>query len=314
MVYAVTHLTIYKYSDAISDSTMELRMQPRSDTNQRCRRFTLDISPEVKAASYKDYLGNMIHNFNIHAPHRQLAIKAEALVDVKPLPNLPDSLPLSAWDALDAESHERDYYDFLLDGRYTKSSLLLETLASELDWRRRSDPLSLLRELNSHIYEAFDYEQHVTKVDSSIDVALASRRGVCQDFTHIMLTLVRQIGIPARYISGYLFHQREKKDRSDEDASHAWLEAWLPELGWIGFDPTNNLLVNDRHIRVSVASDYAEASPSKGVFKGNAKTELEVRVQVSQLEEMPEEEISLAPEISLPRYEFVYQEQQQQQQ
>ena len=117
MVYTVTHLTIYKYSDAITDSTMELRMQPRSDGNQRCRRFTLDISPEIKTAFYRDYLGNVIHNFNIHAPHRQLAIKAEALVDVKPLSSLPDSLPLSAWDVIDMESQERDNFDFLLDGK-----------------------------------------------------------------------------------------------------------------------------------------------------------------------------------------------------
>jgi transglutaminase-like putative cysteine protease len=313
MVYAVTHLTVYKYSEAITDSIMELRMQPRSDGNQRCSRFTLELSPQAKAAWYRDYLGNLIHSFDIHAPHRRLAIKSEALVEVKPVPSLPDSLPFNSWDAIDAESHERDYLDFLMEGNFTKPTPLLEQFAAELEWRRRSDPLSLLRELNRSIYEAFGYEQHVTKVDSPIDVALASRRGVCQDFTHIMLTLVRQIGIPARYVSGYLFHQHDQGDRSDEDASHAWLEAWLPEFGWLGFDPTNNLLVNDRHIRVSVANDYAGASPSRGVFKGSAKTELEVRVQVSHLEELPAEEASLAPDITMPRYDLVHQEQQQQQ-
>lgn len=312
MIYAVTHLTVYKYSEAITDSVMELRMQPRSESNQRCSRFNLVVSPEVRCGSYKDYLGNVIHNFDIHAPHRRLAIKSEAVVEVRPNPVLPDALDMTAWNTLDTASNERDYFDFLMDGTYARSSDLLENFANELDLSRRTDPLSLLRELTQKIYNAFEYEQHVTKVDSPIDVALTSRRGVCQDFTHIMLTLVRKMGIPARYVSGYLYH--EKLDRSDEDASHAWLEAWLPELGWIGFDPTNNLLVNDRHIRVSIANDYAGASPSRGVFKGKATTELDVRVQVSHLEQLPEEEFTLAPEISMPRYEYVHQEQQTQQQ
>ena len=314
MIYTVTHLTVYKYSEAISDSVMELRMQPRSDGNQRCSRFTLEISPAVKTSSYRDYLGNSIHHFEIASMHKRLAIKSEALVEVKPNAFLPDALPLNAWDVIDSVKDDREYFDFLLEGKFTQSSALLKKFADEIDWRRRGDPLSLLRELNSHMYQAFDYKQHVTKADSPIDVALGARLGVCQDFTHIMLTLVRQLGIPARYVSGYLFHQSEYLDRSDEDASHAWLEAWLPELGWVGFDPTNNLIVNDRHIRVSIANDYADASPSRGVFKGMATTELGVRVQVSQLDELPAEETSLAPEILLPHYEYVYQELEQQQQ
>lgn len=312
MFYAVTHLTIYKYSEAISDSIMELRMQPRSEGNQRCSRFTLEVSPNVKHFAYRDYLSNTIHNFDIHAPHRRLAIKSEAAVEVKPIGQIPENLSMSAWETIDRQSQDRDYYDFLMDGEFTKSTDLLQEFAEELDWQRRDDPLTLLNQLNTYIYQTFDYVQAVTKVDSPIDVALAARRGVCQDFTHIMLTLVRQLGIPARYVSGYLFHER--KDRSDADASHAWLEAWLPELGWIGFDPTNNLIVSDRHIRVSIASDYAGASPSRGVFKGKADTELEVRVQVTQLDELPIQETSLSPEIVLPRYEFAQQTQQQQQQ
>lgn len=312
MIYAVSHLTIYKYSEAISDSVMELRMQPRSEANQRCRRFSLDISPDARYDSFRDYLGNVIHNFDIPAYHRSLAIKSEAVVEVNPVRSLPDSLPMTAWDSIDSMSQEREYFDFLLAGKYAVSSPLLEKFAEEVDLRRRTDPLSLIRELNERIYEAFDYEQNVTKVDSPIDVALESRRGVCQDFTHIMLSLLRSLGIPARYVSGYLYHER--RDRSDADASHAWIEALLPEFGWIGFDPTNNLLVNDRHIRVSIANDYAGASPSKGVFKGAAKTSLEVQVQVSLLEQIPDEEKSISPEITMPRYDYVHQEQQQQQQ
>ena len=201
----------------------------------------------------------------------------------------------------------------LLPGTYAHQTELLNQFAQEINWGRNSDPLTVLHRLNTAIYDNFDYVQHVTKVDSSIDVSLEARRGVCQDFSHIMLALVRKIGIPARYISGYLYHQKDEGDRSDVDASHAWIEAWLPNIGWIGFDPTNNLIATNRHIRVSIANDYANASPSRGVFKGTADTTLEVRVKVEKLDELPFEEDELSPEIVLPQYQF-YQAQQQQQQ
>jgi transglutaminase-like putative cysteine protease len=310
MYYAVTHLTIYEYSEPITDSVMEVRKQPRSDGEQRCIRFLLEVTPKARVFSYRDYLGNTIHTFNVPAAHEHLALKAEAVVEVKPAPLLPDALPDSAWDVIDGQSDDRDMHDWLLSGQYTRSTELLTQFAQEIDWRRRADPLSMVRELNSAIYNAFNYNQNVTRVDSPIDDALQSRSGVCQDFTHIMLTLTRQLGIPSRYVSGYLAHLSET-DRSDTDASHAWVEVWLPTLGWIGFDPTNNLIVSDRHIRVSVARDYAHASPARGVFMGGAETKLGVRVKVSLLDELPVEETPLAPEIVMPQYNYYHQQQQQ---
>jgi len=313
MYYAITHLTIYNYSDPIADSVMELRMQPRSDTNQRCVRFDLNVSPSAKVVSFKDHLGNTLHTFDIPAPHTKLAIKAEAVVEVKDTTLLPNGLVYDAWDKIDQQAKHHDFYDMLLPGKFARPTALLEEFAKEINWSRRGDPLNLLRELTVSIYNKFDYVQHVTRVDSPIDDALSTRRGVCQDFSHIMLALVRQIGIPARYVSGYLYTLKDEGDRSDVDASHAWIEAWLPDLGWVGFDPTNNLIASDRHIRVSVANDYAQASPSRGVFKGASGTALEVRVKVSQLDELPFEEEELSPEIVMPQYQY-YQVQQQEQQ
>ena len=229
---------------------------------------------------------------------------------------------MSAWDELDVQSRDRDLYDMLLAGQFTEPTALLANFAAEIGWGRTTDPLSLLIGLNGEIYRAFDYQQHVTKVDSPIDVALEARLGVCQDFSHIMLALARQVGIPSRYVSGYLFHRDDQNDRSDADASHAWVECWLPGLGWVGFDPTNNLIVADRHIRVSVGSDYATSSPSRGVYHGVTDTDLEVRVKVEMLTDLPMEEQPLSPEIELPQYDNAHailaqqqaQQQQQQQQ
>jgi transglutaminase-like putative cysteine protease len=314
--YSVTHLTLYQYSEPITDSVMEIRMQPRSDGNQRCVRFELEISPESRVIDFRDYLGNNISTFDIPAPHKRLAIKADAVVEVRPLPVLPDSLPAVIWDRIDvAVQEDRELYDMLLPGHYARPTALLNRFSQELSWSRRADPLTLLRELNSAIYRSFTYNQHVTRVDSPIDIALENRQGVCQDFTHIMLALCRSIGIPARYVSGYLYHRRDDQlERSVQDASHAWVEAWLPDLGWIGFDPTNNRLAAERHIRVSVANDYADASPSRGVFKGKADTALEVRVKVQMLDDLPLEDTVLAPEIVMPRYDISTMQQIQQQQ
>ena len=128
----------------------------------------------------------------------------------------------------------------------------------------------------------FEYKPRSTRVDSPIDEALEARRGVCQDFAHIFIALARPLGIPTRYVSGYLYRDAASHDRSTDGATHAWVEAFLPEIGWIGFDPTNNLIAQDRHIRVAVGRDYADVPPTRGVYKGvtAVRSELGVAVQV----------------------------------
>ena len=134
--------------------------------------------------------------------------------------------------------------------------------------------------LSTTIYDAFDYEIGVTEVHSPIEHALEEKRGVCQDFAHIMIAIARGWGIPARYVSGYLYHRRKGQDRSGDDATHAWVEAYLPSLGWVGFDPTNDIQAGERHIRVAVGRDYADVPPTRGTFKGGAESELAIAVSV----------------------------------
>jgi transglutaminase-like putative cysteine protease len=156
----------------------------------------------------------------------------------------------------------------------------LSQLADEMDVRRKKTPLELLSEISEGIHDKFAYVPNATRVDSPIDHALGERKGVCQDFAHIMIALVRGVGIPCRYVSGYLFHAQDDQSISSEGASHAWVEAALPGSGWVGFDPTNNLVCQDRHIKVAVGRDYAEIPPTRGVFKGGAESELSVSVVV----------------------------------
>ena len=153
-------------------------------------------------------------------------------------------------------------------------------VASEIDRLKALDPLRAVRELSRIIYESFDYEAGVTHADSPIDHALETRRGVCQDFSHIMLAICRSWGVPARYVSGYLFTDRKAGDRSDPDATHAWVEVFLPSTRWIGLDPTNNVIAGERHIAAALGRDYNDVPPSRGVYKGEAESQLAVGVSV----------------------------------
>ncbi len=170
----------------------------------------------------------------------------------------------------------------LAPSEFTAPTARLAQLAAELAVTRRADPLTVLLEINHALHRAIAYDAASTNVDSPIDEALQHRRGVCQDFAHIMLALVRNyLHLPCRYVSGYLFHSRA--DTSADGASHAWLDVWLPELGWVGFDPTNDVVVGERHIEVAVGRDYHDVPPTRGMYKGNAGSELAVHVRVRLL-------------------------------
>ncbi len=286
MVYSIRHFNRYRYSKPISQSTLEVRMHPRSENTQRCFTFELTVNPKARLFSYMDHIGNTIYHFDMPQPHTELTIVADALVDVEAPDDLPDKLAPDAWAELDQLVSTDDYWDMLMPSQFARSCSELEELTAKLDLKERNgrDPLTLIRDLNQHLYDQFEYAREITSVDSPIEDALRSRRGVCQDFAHIMITMLRGLRIPARYVSGYLFRDAEHKDRSAEGATHAWVEALLPGLGWVGFDPTNNLVAGIRHIRTAIGRDYADVPPTKGTLlgSGSAASDLKVRVRVTR--------------------------------
>ena len=279
MFYTVRHVTRFVYDTPISESVMEVRMQPRSDGVQRCMQFGLTTTPMSRVMMYQDHDGNIVHHFGIPGHHSRLTLTSEALVDCGPAPLVPFDLGRGSWDRLDALAASGEFWEFQNPSRFAEPTPRLEAFAREIGLARGPDPLHTLRRLVTEIYDRFEYSQQSTRVDSPIDDALETRRGVCQDFSHIMIALVRQIGIPCRYVSGYLFHQ-DRADRSADGATHAWVEALLPDIGWVGFDPTNNRLAEDRHIRVAVGRDYSDVPPTRGVFKGVSAVRGELAVAV----------------------------------
>src|SRR3984893_16052816 len=283
MFYAIRHFTRYRYSRSVWQSMMEVRMHPRSEGNQRCFVFQLSVNPRARIFGYTDSYGNLVHHFDLPSRHSHLTIISDALVNIEAQPSIPEVMEYQAWQELEELIEKKDYWDMLMPSHFARSSPELEHLAEEIgaNHRKKRSPLAFLQDISSGVYRSFSYVKKSTAVNSPIEDALRSRQGVCQDFAHIMTTLVRMANIPCRYVSGYLYHSPENSDRSADGATHAWVEAALPGLGWVGFDPTNNILVGERHIRTAVGRDYADVPPTMGTMKGKDETELQVRVRVT---------------------------------
>jgi transglutaminase-like putative cysteine protease len=281
MHYAIQHITRYQYGAPIVENVMEVRLQPRSDELQQCLSFHLYLRPAARVHPFRDHLDNWVHFYDIAAAHKELTITANSVVHVLPPPEIPVSLPIESWERMDMLAQTSAHWEWMQPSHFTPATPALYGLVAEFGVDRSADPLTTLRRMMDQLHSTFSYDTESTRVDSPIDEAIASRSGVCQDFTHIMLALLRHVlRIPCRYVSGYLFHRDD--DRSDDDATHAWVEALLPELGWVGFDPTNNLIAGERHIRVALGRDYADVPPTHGIFRGAVESDLSVTVKVKK--------------------------------
>ncbi len=280
MLYQIRHVTRHRYENPVSESVMEVRKCPLSEGQQRCLNFTLSVNPGATIFSLEEKIGNTVHHFDIPQPHSQLSVTAEALVEIKEFPSLPTSLTFESWQQLKDETGGFEFLDYLLPSPLIRPSALLGEFYEKVGPRPEEDPLTFLLRLQNEIATSFAYVPRRTQVDSPLDIALEAKEGVCQDFAHIMVGVARLAEIPSRYVSGYLYHRADGSDRSSRDATHAWMEAYLPGLGWVGFDPTNNILAQERHIRTCLGRDYRDVPPTRGVYRGLSASELSVAVQV----------------------------------
>ncbi|RLT22765.1 MAG: transglutaminase family protein [Chloroflexi bacterium] len=280
MKHHIIHDTVFHYDALVTESIMEVRLRPRDDEQQRCQQFNLSITPKTVVHEFVDSLGNHIHHFDVPAPHQSLLVRAESVVEVW-IPNpRPTTLPIDSWQTLNA-LRTTPLLDMLLPSTFAIASSYLLAFMQQYAFTRESDPLTTIDRIARTLYETITYTPQSTSVDSPIDVVLEQRKGVCQDIAHVMIAICRQLGIPARYVSGYLYHRRDDNDRSQADATHAWVEAWIPTIGWVGIDPTNNIWTGERHIRMAIGRDYADVPPTRGVYRGNASERLEVAVNVN---------------------------------
>ena len=276
---------------------------PQKRSNQRCFVFQLSVNPRARIFGYTDSYGNLVHHFDLPARHSQLTIISDALVNIEARSlRFRTRCAYRAWQELEELIEERLLGH--VDAEPFRALLASARAIGGGDWRqpkeKSSSPLAFLHDINSGIYHTFSYVKKSTAVNSPIEDALRSRQGVCQDFAHIMIALVRNARIPCRYVSGYLYHGAENGHPVADGATHAWVEALLPGLGWVGFDPTINRLASEQHIRTATGRDYADVPPTMGVMKGKADTQLQVRVRVtpSQAVLPPDEEFAADEEWS----------------
>ncbi len=288
--FFIKHLTKYSYSNLIIDGANQIMLHPIQDEFQSVISHTLSINTNPKIETYTNFYGNTVGTFMILEPHNFLSIVSEIEVNTKEkrFPN--DQKPVNElWAELKRISYKPKFLDYLNYKTFDGTDAILKLLSTkDLDVL---SPFKIVLELSEYIYTNFKYIQGITDVDSKLDHVWKLKAGVCQDFTNILLQMVRMLGIPARYVSGYIC-PNESGSRG-EGATHAWIEVYIPFYGWLGIDPTNNAIANQYHVRLAVGRDYNDCTPVKGVFKGNAKSELFVKVKVDTFENAEELSITL---------------------
>ncbi|HEY4826651.1 MAG TPA: transglutaminase family protein [Solirubrobacteraceae bacterium] len=284
MNFAIRYLTSYEYDGDVADNLNALRVKPATTARQRCDEFSVRLTPEVRVHRHTDYFGTDVVEFEVSRPHRQLIIDVRARVSTR----LAAEPPQTGWDALDDPAYREAGGEFLLQTddapeHATMADLLATTATAE-------SPLGMLMLISELIPDRFEYRQGATYVDSTVRDLLDGGAGVCQDFVHLGLSLLRHHGIAARYVSGYLFAAGNTDGQeSVEVDTHAWLEALLPvpdggEPVWVGADPTNRGIAGEDHVKIGHGRHYADVPPIKGVYRGGASATLEASVTMTRLD------------------------------
>ncbi len=273
----VVHTTGYVYDAPVTRSFNEARLTPRADSRQNVILNRVETVPATRAYRYTDYWGTAVTAFDLHAPHTELEVTGSSVVETEPFAEPTEEL---SWDELQGGRVVDRFDEMLSPTAYVPRDRKLSTVARQLS--RGEEPAKAVVRAAEWVHKEMDYIAGTTSVHTSALEAFAERRGVCQDYAHLTLVLLRSMGIPSRYVSGYL-HPKPGAQIGETVAgqSHAWIEAWTGQ--WWGYDPTNNLAVNEQHVSVGVGRDYADVPPLKGVFSGGGSTDLEVVVEVTRL-------------------------------
>jgi len=280
--FTVVHQTSYYYNEKIHESYSVVHLQPCTDATQFCTRYELQVTPATRVFSYRDRFGNDVQHFAVLPDHDRLSIVARSTV-VTVRPHDPPLPAPTTRRALVADPAVRWMFDELAESGYIVFGPELAALANEVGHPGEDDDLvAWMLAAGAAIKRTFTYDKQATTVRSGIDESIRLRAGVCQDFAHVLIALSRLIGIPARYVSGYLFSGEEGSVLGAE-ASHAWCELYLPPHGWVGIDPTNGVLIDDRFAKVGVGRDYNDVSPVRGVYKGASRSTMSVNVEMEPL-------------------------------
>ncbi|MCX6893942.1 MAG: transglutaminase family protein [Verrucomicrobia bacterium] len=275
MKLEILHRTHYAYAAPVRESYNELHLQPVSNEQQTVDSFLLKILPSTRLKHYHDFYSNCVHHFDLPEPHSTLAIESNLRVTTHKIAGLPLDARPAAVDQLKEAWNVGRCYDFIQASRYVDTSpevwrLAVDAIGDERDIWQQS--LRLMAFVHSHI----TYQSNSTQVHTHTREVLAQRRGVCQDFSHLMLSLCRSLKIPALYVSGYLATEIAS-------ATHAWMEVFIPGHGWQPLDPTHNCKPDETYVKIAVGRDYADVAPIRGSYKGTTERTMDVTVRIERL-------------------------------
>jgi len=276
--FVIHHVTKYNYPVPVRDSANQLMLFPVKDAYQSVQSQHISITNEPVLEMYTDYYGNEIATFTNRAPHTELRIDSNISVTTRPVP-LPadDKLIEEQWSHLQDIKYNVPFIDFLKQEYFVALPEVKQI--ADAGFYNFVSVFTAVKQLNEYVFQNFQYIKGITSVTTTVDEVWQLRAGVCQDFAHILLVMLRLLCIPARYVSGYVCPHNQ--NLRGEGATHAWVEAYIPFHGWIGLDPTNNCVVNDLHVRLAIGRNFSDCSPVKGTYRGSAKQTLEVGVSVS---------------------------------
>ncbi|HKW29894.1 MAG TPA: transglutaminase family protein [Verrucomicrobiae bacterium] len=273
MRWDIFHRTRYVYATPVRDSFNEVRLEPPSNAGQTLESFLLRVLPAVRLNRYSDFYSNWIHHFEVPEPHLYLLIESQTRVKTHPLPPLAGDAEPCPLEKLANVRNIEHCHDFLQSSRYVEIEvepwrLAVDAIADQTDvWQ---SALALMR----FAHDFLNYEPHATHVHTHMHDVITQRRGVCQDYAHLMIGLCRSVKIPARYVSGYLATETAS-------ATHAWVEVFIPTAGWLGLDPTHNCQIGDAYVKIGVGRDYADVPPVAGNYRGTLNRQMEVEVKIA---------------------------------
>jgi transglutaminase-like putative cysteine protease len=276
--FIIHHVTKYSYPSAVRDSANQIMLFPIKDESQELLSQQLVITAMPTIEMYRDYYNNEVGTFMQVDPHKELLIdsKIEIITRKREIPN--DSVPITEqWNYLQGIRYSVPFIDFLKQENSTSLGEIHKI--ADINLFKNSSVFQSAKQLNEYVYKNFKYIKGVTSVETTLDEIWKIKAGVCQDFAHILLSMLRLLNIPARYVSGYVCPNDH--DLRGEGATHAWVEAYIPFYGWLGLDPTNNCVVDDLHVRLAIGKNFSDCSPVKGTYKGTSDHTLEVGVSVS---------------------------------
>jgi transglutaminase-like putative cysteine protease len=273
----VVHNTGYRYPSPVAQSFNEVRLTPRTDRRQVVQYSRIETQPASRLYRYEDYWGTTVTSFDLHAPHTELKVVASSVVDTA---DQVAAVHDVTWRELGDDIVLDRYAECLETTGYTPRDRELTAMSRRL--RKGNDPADAVLAAARWVHGELTYQPGSTGVHTSAIDAWHAREGVCQDYAHVTLVLLRAMGIPARYVSGYLHSRPEAQfGETVSGESHAWVEAWTG--GWWAYDPTNDVPVGERHVWVAMGRDYADVTPLKGIYSGDRSSALEVTVDVTRL-------------------------------